>query len=852
MAFTISGSRVIGTGTSVTTAGYYQALVNANMAANSFQSSVSNSEYVSSIFNHQLQLGTAALDGADSVWNASDEIIFIRGVDLDFFGEFRMGNADASGNSENGGTFSFSATGNDQWRLEANSKVICYGSNLKTSHRVLVAGANVETSFYDCNIEFEDGVDNSNNETGFVANYIRCFIHHTTAVGLKIFYSTGVLTGTRIVGCTYALQVGPTATPFVLVDLEIDDNTNHLVPNIGDGSNIVFINPDFTVLRTALSSSNDRTRLTFRYRQRLQNTSGVAQAGVRAYLTDQVGTVILNNTLSNASGEITGLPSFTSGGVSYDVLVHSNWQGTTGTVLADYTLSLVSLGTTIRQEIFTHDADVDSILFLNEDTDYDGTSETDINAYPFSISFNSSFTQLTITGNVGAVRTVTSQQIYNAVKLFMVNNFTGQSQERVFLQTSGTTLNCRALNVVLVNLTITGSVTTTGLITATSTAGVAIADVTTTISGNTADVNGDSVASLVLPDGYTVASLHATQSNADANIATLESGSRFRYQSATYGGNSYYFRVTGSKGEITYAYTFPATSGSYEIQVLVTSEITLLNQIISTLETHTTNINAINTTSSANQTTLGTINTSVGTVQTTVNTINSNTSSIPTLSEITGDLERTGGPITTINSRSGRLEGLIEDNNGDRFTTKALEAAPTGSGGGGGSAPTVTQISTQLERAGGPLATINTNVATINTNVSALSIPTVTQISTQLERAGGSIAGLVTGQTNITDAVTTVDSVADSIQSGMNTILGLIENEAGVGDRFTAQALSEAPSATVSAIQTALERDNGLMDIIRDRVNLLPTTISQTDRDLITNAVINDLTAKIINAAFLN
>lgn len=124
--------------------------------------------------------------------------------------------------------------------------------------------------------------------------------------------------------------------------------------------------------------------------------------------------------------------------------------------------------------------------------------------------------------------------------------------------------------------------------------------------------------------------------------------------------------------------------------------------------------------------------------------------------------------LSDINNRTARVDGLVEDVSGDRFTVKALEQAP--SGGGGGTAPTEAEMYTYFTSTGrqdafkadvSGLAT-QASVNTVDTVVDAIKAKTDTLENTDL-------TGIATS-TNVSDSQTAVIAQINANEAKLDII----------------------------------------------------------------------------------
>jgi hypothetical protein len=164
------------------------------------------------------------------------------------------------------------------------------------------------------------------------------------------------------------------------------------------------------------------------------------------------------------------------------------------------------------------------------------------------------------------------------------------------------------------------------------------------------DSNGDSYVNLVLPTGFTTATTHATQANAEAGTNTLYSGLRFRYVSTVRAGQTLWVRVRGGDGTIVTKILIPTDAGDHTFSILVSEIGTALQSIQSDI----TAIDRVVQATSA----------------------------------------------TTLATRN-ELDGILieaDDGTGKAFTAESLENAPAGGSSGGGLTVTQSQTLSRIDK----------------------------------------------------------------------------------------------------------------------------------------------------------
>ena len=411
-------------GPDITSAGIYAALISNNFGTGHFQET--NNPKNVYFFNANIRIGNSANSGTASVWNCSNEHIKINATRFEIFGSVLQGNI-TSGQSADGGSISVTGTSNDTFRLYDTAKFKAYGSAIYAENRIRV-DSNCEFVVEDCDFEPEDGVslsDGWNSSNSFIS-YDRSRVHHTGAVGIKLYASDNTnsfsLNFTKVEGCQFAFQLGNAInlTP-ILKDVEINSCLFHTVPNKGN-SNVVFVNPDFTTLRASGADNNDITTIAFRYAAKVLDADNLPITDVRCYYEDESGTVVLNNTLTNTLGEVTGLTVYEG----ETTLQNSTYVGNTKTTKALHSKAYASYFHGLRVEPITISKDISESIILADDIFITEPSKAIVDAYT------------TID---------TSEKFYDSAKAFIVNNYSGESETLVTRKTN--TINARDYNVVI-------------------------------------------------------------------------------------------------------------------------------------------------------------------------------------------------------------------------------------------------------------------------------------------------------------------------------------------------------------------------------------------------------------------
>jgi len=167
-------------------------------------------------------------------------------------------------------------------------------------------------------------------------------------------------------------------------------------------------------------------------------------------------------------------------------------------------------------------------------TEYDATV---VDAYPVTVTFNG--TDLTITGDNTTLQTLSANQLYDVVSLYLANNY--DKRLTPIVDINGTEIDGTFwdINITLDYITFDGSITldTTRALTLTN---------GSTVSGGIIDINGDS---FIRTTGVWQA--FATEADRDATINTLGSGTSsdiFRFNHVA--GTIYYYWIDGTKQKV--------------------------------------------------------------------------------------------------------------------------------------------------------------------------------------------------------------------------------------------------------------------------------------------------------------
>ena len=150
-----------------------------------------------------------------------------------------------------------------------------------------------------------------------------------------------------------------------------------------------------------------------------------------------------------------------------------------------------------------------------------------VDAYPFSIALTAD--TITVTGNGNTLRRITSEQIYDKVKSFLVDSYAGEAQ--TIVTRSGSTLNARALNLTLDYITLTGGILTTGALSLTN---------GSTVSGGVSDSSSNSV---LVFSGIASWKLYSTDSDRNTDSNLVDSGMT-NYRFVFVANTTFFLRLT--------------------------------------------------------------------------------------------------------------------------------------------------------------------------------------------------------------------------------------------------------------------------------------------------------------------
>lgn len=417
------------TGLGITSDGIYDALISNGIGTGHYKETLAGNKKTY-VFNATIRIGNAANSGSNSVWDSSNQHIKINAASFEIYGSVLQGNIN-TGQSKDGGSFSVVGTVDDSFKIFDNGIFIAYGSSIYAQNRIRLS-TNCKFEVIDCDFQPEDGVTvfdtGSNPGLNSFITYDRTRVHHTAAVGIKLYAdnntNTFSLNETKVEGCTYAFQVGEAAnlTP-VLKDVEINSCDFHIVANKGD-SNVVFVNPDFTTLRTSTTHSdvNDITTIAFRYSAKLLDAANIPIENVRCYYLDGNSNIILNNTFTDAAGNITGL--FNYDGES--CLQNSTYAGNTKTDRENHTKSFASYLHNLKSESIIISKDISENIILSDDVTITEPLKAITNAY---------------------TEIETTAKFYDRAKAFLVDNYTGETTPIV--TRNDDTIDANGYNVVI-------------------------------------------------------------------------------------------------------------------------------------------------------------------------------------------------------------------------------------------------------------------------------------------------------------------------------------------------------------------------------------------------------------------
>jgi len=463
--YTVSGGTLVCTGTGITSAGILSALNSNGLGTGHFGQTTGNKNTY--LFNAQIQIGSSSSSGSSSVWNCSNQIIKINAISFKIYGTVQMGSY-PSNISTGGGSFVVTGTSNDTFRLFDNGIFRAYGSFIYAQNRIRMDN-DTEFTIIDCDAELEDSVSVGESGLAFGARqqitYDRTRVHHTGAVGIKLYsYNSGAnaasysLAGTRVEKCTYGFQLGHAVnlSP-ILKDVQIDTCTYHTVNNIGN-ANVIFVNPDFTVLRGAIINSIDITTIAFRYNFKVQDASNVAIQNAKVYIVDGNNDVVVNSVLTDASGLINSHLFNYDGDIC---LQNSTFAGNTKTNRETHTRYSYEYGFLPKADTITINQDTKDFVALLPDANITESNKSTVNAYPILVSIVSN--TINVTGNNTTVQNLSAAQLYDILASYLKDNF-GTYLDFIVTR-SGDEINATGYNVNLSYINYTGDMVTDQVIT---------------------------------------------------------------------------------------------------------------------------------------------------------------------------------------------------------------------------------------------------------------------------------------------------------------------------------------------------------------------------------------------------
>jgi len=514
------------TGTNITSADILLNLNSLGIGSGHFGQTGGNKDVY--FFNAPIRIGNSGSSGSSSIWDCSDECIKINAASFEIYGTVQQGNiVDAT--SEAGGAFIVTGTVADSFRLFPNGIFRAYGSMVYAQNRIRV-GDDAEFTVIDCDFEPEDGVspgESGSNNYGArqIINYDRSRVHNTGAVGIKLYSFNGgsdaavfSLSETKVEDCTYAFQLGGGAnlSP-VLKDVRIDSCVYHIIPNRAD-ADVTFINPDFTLLRAAGYNASDVTRIAFRYRLNVIDSSLIGIENARVIITDENGDE-QTNSLTDSNGNVSTLPTYDGD----TVLFNATYAGITRTQRADTTRAIASYGYNLRVDSFTINADFVDNAALIVDTSITEATKATVDAY---------------------TEIETPEKFYDRAKAYLYDNYA--SEATTIVNRSGSIIDAGSYNVTIdatagsvfafdgstITIkasTFTGNITTTGTFTLANSA---------TVVGSVTDTGGTEFSTSIEITNLTSADIYIED----------DLGAQFDYQTGVSGtyNNTVPFGSTGT------------------------------------------------------------------------------------------------------------------------------------------------------------------------------------------------------------------------------------------------------------------------------------------------------------------
>jgi hypothetical protein len=345
----------------------------------------------SPMFQFKAEISIGDNSSTTSTWKITDEYVHVTGQFFIVNGanaKLQCGQLDSRNKAQNTSCFTYSWSDGtstnddfDKFQLNNGGGLYVYGGYFKVTSRNASKGRikRSPTSpvyMQDAELEIEDAINTTGASTA-TYSFIRCRIHHTSAVGLKLDkVNTSNISNTKIEGCFYAIQPGPTAV--VLKDLEIDANNYHLVPNIGN-CNVTFVNPDFTVLRVRLHDpSKDITTLAFRYNFKVQDSSLSSLQDAKVYIADEQGDIVVDGELTDSNGLVN------SHLFNYDgdfCLQNGTFAGSTRTARASHTRLVFKYGLILKSDTLNINQDTKDFVALITDANITEQNKSVVDEY---------------------------------------------------------------------------------------------------------------------------------------------------------------------------------------------------------------------------------------------------------------------------------------------------------------------------------------------------------------------------------------------------------------------------------------------------------------------------------------
>ena len=382
--YTVTNGRLVCTGTDITSDGIKTAIDGDPSVGTAEKLSGDGNSSPIFKFKAEISIGDNL---TDSTWKITDEYINVYADFLIINGanaKLQCGQLDANSKAQNTSCFTYSCSANtrDRFRLDNGGGLYVYGGYFKVTAPSQNFGRirrSPTSPIYmqDAEVEIEDGVQTTGASSA-IYSFIKCRVHHTNAVGIKLQnVNTSDLSGTRIEGCNFAIQ--PFTTPIILKDIEVDANTNHLIPNLGNaGVDVTFVNPDFTVLRASNYDASDTTTLAFRYNFKVQDTSLAPLQDARVYITDEQGDVVVNKQLTDSSGLINSHLFNYDGDIC---LQNGTFSGITRTVRATHTRLVFKYGFLLRSDTLIIDEDTKDFVPLSSDINITEPNKSVVDGY---------------------------------------------------------------------------------------------------------------------------------------------------------------------------------------------------------------------------------------------------------------------------------------------------------------------------------------------------------------------------------------------------------------------------------------------------------------------------------------